>query len=146
MVKVVVQNSGKKTRVLHLLSCFLLLPSYSPYIDQKTPFMKSHSYIWEICRKCVGWPLLCISSITLTRILLIAHITQLNFSWASFYSNGEIWNLSIAALNIQIYVICILSQVSVIFWCLDQFSLIILLNLCMYFLIATFIRTVRYII
>ena len=62
----------------------------------------------------------------LTKILLIAHIAQLNFSRSNFYSNGEIRNLSIAAL--------------------DRFSLIILLNLRMYFLIATFIRIVSYII
>ena len=42
----------------------------------------------------------------LPKILLIAHITQMNFSRSNFYSNGEIGNLSITAL--------------------DQFSLIIL--------------------
>ena len=62
----------------------------------------------------------------LTKILLIAHIAQLNFSRSNFYSNGEIRNLSITAL--------------------DRFSLIILFNLRMYFLIATFIRIVSYII
>ena len=34
----------------------------------------------------------------LTKILLIAHITQLNFSRSNFYSNGEIRNSSIRAL------------------------------------------------
>ena len=36
MVKVVAQNSGEETGVLHLLSYFLLLQSNSPNIDQKT--------------------------------------------------------------------------------------------------------------
>ena len=50
-----------------------------------------------MCRKCVERPLLCIRTAfavyklhNLTKILLMAHITQLNFSRSNFYSNGEI--------------------------------------------------------
>ena len=97
--------------------------SYCPNIDQKKCFIKSYIYLYlgnmsKVCRTTFAVYKLH----NLTKILLIAHITQLNFSGSNFNSNGEIWNLSITAL--------------------DQLSLIIVLNLCLYFFIATFIRTV----
>ena len=51
--------------------------------------------MWKVCRMAFAVYKLH----NLTKILLIAHIAQLNFSRSNFYSDGEIWNSSIYCLG-----------------------------------------------
>ena len=71
-----------------------LLPQYRPKTKKKTFYEITHLYMGNMQKVCrTAFAVYKLHN--LTKILLIAHITQMNFSKSNFYSNGEIWNSSI---------------------------------------------------